>query len=194
MIQLTTNGALQNIDVTSIKELQDTLTAATPEGHAIASLLVNGHDVPQPRLDDFELAAIRTLELSTMPCAEMARAAVGEASEWMRRVREVLESVASDYRMGRQHDGASRLVDITDALVVMVNLLQSLHTHLAVDSSQRASFDASWIAAQTALEESIHGLMSDMESGDPVRLADRTGYALPRCIGSFQELLGQFSV
>ena len=37
--------------------------------------------------------------------------------------------------------------------------------------------------------EDVRGLFSELESGDPIRLADRTGYSLPRALTQFRELL-----
>jgi hypothetical protein len=35
--------------------------------------------------------------------------------------------------------------------------------------------------------------MQDLEQGDPERLADRTGYTLPRSLGRFRNVLAEIS-
>lgn len=189
MIQLAINGAAQTVEPSSIKELGDLLRRAVPQGQVAHSLRVNGHEVPDLQLDEFDLGMIRNLEVSTKLITEIARAAAGETVEWIERICGVLESVAADYRMGRDQDGADRLVNVIDALQVLVHLLDQIRDQLSPDLVTRLT--EPWSEAQTSLQSTLAELVSDMETGDPLRLADRTGYSLPRCLGSFRDLLSQ---
>jgi len=190
MIQLEINGARQTVDPRSIEELSDHLRRAIQPGHVICVLVVNGLEVAESRLDEFDVGSIRTLEVRAAAPADLARQALGETREWIERICNVLDSIAQDYRLGREDNGTARLVPVVDSLHVLVGLLQGIHAALELDHASRARLEAPWKEAENELKRSVEGLMEDLEAGDPVRLADRTGYALPQSLGRFREVLG----
>ncbi len=191
MIHLDINGGSETIALSSLEELKRHLSRAIPAGYVISTLRVNGMEVAESQLDEFEVAAIRTLEVRTALPAELARESLTETHEWIGRICGVLDSIAQDYRLGRENEGANRLVSVVDALQVLVGLLQAIHTSLELDRATRARVDMSWQEAESDLKRSVEGLMQDLEVGDPVRLADRMGYTLPQSLGRFQDVLAQ---
>jgi hypothetical protein len=136
---------------------------------------------------------IRRVQVVTESLVELAHQAIDGTRDWIGRICQVLDSVAGDYRMGREVDAAGRLVDVIDALQVLVGLLRGIHANLPLEGSKGARLDDSWTRAEIALRDSIEDLASDIEIGDPIRLADKTGYVIPRCLGSFRDLLKQVS-
>jgi hypothetical protein len=194
MIQIEINGERRGLAPTSMKELQDLLALAVPRGHGVCIFRVNGRDIADAELASFDLASVRGIEMRSEPLAEIARRSVRETREWIGRICGVLESISSDYRLGRETAGAGRLVQLVDALQVLVHLLEGIHAHMELGDEVRRRIAPQWAGAHSSLCEAIEGIASDLESGDAVQLADRTGYALPRCLGTFRELLGQLPV
>ncbi len=191
MIQLEINGVRETSTPQSIAELQEHLRGCVPAGHVVCALSVNGLESAQDRLVDFDVASIRSIEIRTASPAELARDALGETRAWIDRICGVLESIAQDYRLGREANGADRLVSVLDALQVLVGLLSGIHDSLELDPAARARFEGPWREAEGELKLSVEGLMEDLTQGDPLRLADRTSYTLPRSLGRFREVLGQ---
>jgi len=191
MIHMNINERGETITPSSIEELRSHINGAIQAGHVISVLRVNGLEVGESRLEDFDVAAIQTLEVRSSLPAELALQSLAETRDWIQRICGVLDSIAQDYRLGRESNGASRLVSVVDALQVLVGLLQGIHVSLELDNSTRASIDTSWQQAEGELKLSVEGLMQDLELGDPVRLADRTGYTLPRSLGRFRDVLAQ---
>ncbi len=193
MIQLDINGISETIAPSSIGELRSSLQRTLQPGHVITVLRVNGLEVAEERLDEFDPTAIRTLEVQTALPADLARESLAETREWIERICGVLDSIAQDYRLGRENEGASRLVSVVDALQVLVGLLQGIHVSLDLDPGTRGRIAVPWQDAESELKLSVEGLMQDLEEGDPERLADRTGYALPHSLGRFRDVLAEIS-
>jgi len=194
MIQVEINGQRRGLTPSSMKELQDLLALAVPRGHGVCVFRVNGRDIADVELASFDLSSVRGIELRSEPLGEIARRSVRETREWIGRICTVLESISGDYRLGRETAGASRMVHLVDALQVLVHLLDGIHAHLELGDELRRRIAPLWSGAHASLCEAVEGIASDLESGDAVQLADRTGYALPRCLGTFRELLGQLPV
>ena len=95
MIQLDINGISETIAPSSIGELRSSLQRTLQPGHVITVLRVNGLEVAEERLDEFEPAAIRTLEVQTALPADLARASLAETREWIERICGVLDSLPS---------------------------------------------------------------------------------------------------
>ncbi|TDJ02898.1 MAG: hypothetical protein E2O73_01300 [Deltaproteobacteria bacterium] len=193
MIQLQINKVSETIRPSSIGELRGYLQRALQPGHVISVLRVNGLEIAEERLGEFEPDAIRTLEVQTALPADLAWESLTETQEWIERICAVLDSIAQDYRLGREHEGASRLVSVVDALQVLVGLLQGIHASLDLDQGTRGRIAVPWQDAESELKLSVEGLVQDLEQGDPERLADRTGYALPRSLGRFRDVLAEIS-
>lgn len=191
MIELAINGVQQTLDPPSSADLKDHLHRSVPHGHVICRLLVNGLEVDEARLDEFALDSIQTLEVQTAAPTELARSSLPETREWIQRICGVLDSISEDYRLGREGEGANRLVSVVDALQVLIGLLDGIHSSLPMDAAVRLRFEEPWQEAASDLEAAVRGLMEDLEAGDPLRLADRTGYALPRSLGRFRDVLGE---
>jgi hypothetical protein len=91
--------------------------------------------------------------------------------------------------MGQEKEGAQRLAAVSDALSVLMELLGGIRAFADVDPAQRAWVDERWPAAERELRGAIEGLVQDLQAGDPVQLADRSGYLLPSSLARFRELL-----
>jgi hypothetical protein len=193
MIELEINGAGQRIEPGSIGELREQIQRTVPTGHGLCQLIVDGRETSEISLEEYQLSMIRRIEVVTESLVELARKSVDETRDWIGRICQVLDSIAGDYRMGRERDAASRLVEVIDALQVLIGLLSGIHLHLRLDGQEGAQLDDSWDSAELALRDAIEALATDIQSGDPIRLADKTGYVIPRCLGSFHDLLGKFS-
>ena len=191
MIKLEVNGVPHSIEPASIDELRNNLTSATPEGEVRCQLRVNGMEIAETRLDDFSIESILSIETTTARPSDLARQSVSDTADWIARICDVLSSVAEDYRLGRSHDAASRLVSVIDALQVLTGLLKGIHDFIPVDPTDRSEIEQSWKVAEEDLKRSISGLVEDIESGDPIRLADRTGHTLPRSLHSCREMLSR---
>jgi hypothetical protein len=105
----------------------------------------------------------------------------------------VLESIARDYRTGRETEAARNLVEVLDAMQVVTVLLGGIHRFLDVSPAHRAGFERAWREAEDELKRATVELQADLESGDPVRLADRTGWTLPSALRRFAVLLEQLA-
>ena len=193
MIELAINGVQQTIEPPSMAELKDCLRESVPDGHVICRLLVNELEVDESRLEDFALNSIHALDMHTAAPGELARSSLPETREWIQRICGVLDSISEDYRLGREGEGANRLISVVDALQVLIGLLDAIHESLPMEAGVKPLFEEPWNEAATELEASVRGLMEDLEAGDPVRLADRTGYVLPRSLGRFRDVLGELS-
>jgi ADP-heptose:LPS heptosyltransferase len=189
VIQLQINGTQQTAAPGSIGELRQLIKDAAPSNEVICVIRVNGIEISEDRLDDFGISSIETVEVQTANPTSLARQALGETQEWIGRICGVLTSIADDYRLGRNREGASRLVTVVDALQVLVGLLQGIHAFLDIDQNERDLLNRSWKEAEVQLRDSIAGLVEDLEIGDPVRLADHTGHILPRSLGRFRDIL-----
>jgi len=194
MIQVEINGERRDLTPGSMKELQDLLALAVPRGHGVCVFRVNGRDIADAELASFDLASVRGIEMRSEALAEIARASVRETREWIGRICGVLESIAADYRLGRETSGATRIVQLVDALQILVHLLDGIHTNLELGEDLRRRIAPQWNNAHASLCEAIEGIASDLEMGDAIQLADRTGYTLPRSLQTFRDLLGQLPV
>lgn len=193
MIQLEINGAHETIDPGSIEELRTRILEGIPEGHVICVLLVNELEMALTRLDEFDLESIRSLGVRSQNPVVLARESLTETQEWIRQICDVLGSIARDYRLGREDDGANRLVSVVDALQVLVGHLQGIRTVLVQGEDTSDGLHGPWLEAAGELRSAIEQLVEDIVSGDPVRLADRTGHTLPASLGRFREVLAQIS-
>jgi len=189
VIQLEINGNQQTVDPESIEGFLKLIRDAIPPNEMSCLVRVNGIEMSEDQLGDFSISSIQTVEVQTANPSALAQESLGETQQWIGRICSVLSSIADDFRLGRDKEGAKRLVTIVDALQVLVGLLQGIHTCLELDQSQRAALDRVWKEAEVDLKNSITSLMEDMEYGDPVRLADSAGHTLPKSLGRFREIL-----
>ncbi len=191
MIELDINGKPRTIHPTSMQELEAEIERPVPRDHGVCRLLVNGREIEPRQLAEYDLASVRQVRIESAPLASIARDAVGETREWIGRICGVLDSVAEDYRFGRDADANGRLANVIDALQVLVHLLGGIHAHAPIAAAERASFSKAWQEAEIELRAAIDGIGRDLEAHDTVALADLTGYTLPRCLGGFRTLLEQ---
>ena len=191
MIELEINGKPRTIHPTSMQELEAEIERPVPQDHGVCRLLVNGREIERRQLAEYDLASVRQVRIESAPLASIAQSAIEETAEWIGRICGVLDSVAEDYRLGREADANGRLANVIDALHVLVHLLGGIHAHAPIAAAQRHSFSKTWQDAEVALRAAIDGIGRDLEAHDTVALADLTGYTLPRCLGSFRDLLEQ---
>ena len=191
MIQLEINGTSHTIEAGSIQELRFAIQQHIPEGQVSCGIQINGIEIAEDRLDDFSTQSIRTVVVLTGRPADLAHESLGETQEWIGQICDVLDSIADDFRLGRDKSATGRLVTVADALQVLVSLLDGIHECIELDPAERAALEGSWKPAQEELQLSMQALVDDLESGDPVRLADRTGHQLPRSLTRFRDLLAE---
>ncbi len=189
MIDLEINGNRQLVDPSSAKELRELLLRSLAPDHLIRTLVVNGRAIDEEQLEGFDLGNVQSVSVGSATAPAIARDSLGEASDWIARIGGVLESISKDFRVGKDQNGRARLGDVIEALQVLVSLLKGIHRFLEVEPDQKSEFEKRWTTAETALLGGVKGLFDELKSGDPVRLADRTGYSLPRALSQFQELL-----
>jgi hypothetical protein len=193
MIELDVNGRSTGIEPASIPDLRAMVGRALPSEHVVCTLRVNGREVPESGLEELELRAIRRLEVKSATPRDLAYQALGETREWIGRICDVLQSVARDYRLGRDKDAHERMASVADALQVLAGLLHGIWAFVDSDPGVRGRLQGPWSEAEAGLRRSIEGLIEDMESGDPVRLADHAGYLLPRSLERFHDILGRIA-
>ncbi len=191
MIELEVNGRPQQIEATSVDELERAIGRPVPPDHGVCRIVIDGREMSPSDLRPSEIAQVRHVRVESAPLRDIASNAVDETIDWIGRICGVLESIANDYRLGRESDATGRLPAVADALQVLVHLLHHMHNHLPVDSASLPNFKSDWEAAQIELRTHIDGLAEDLNVGDPISLSDRVGYAIPRSITRFRELLLQ---
>ena len=193
MIELRINGETQRVDPGTMEELQHQIARHIPSEHGVCRLLVNGSETSDTRLGQLDLIGVRDVSVESAPLSSIAHDAVSGTVEWIGRICGVLDSIADDYRLGREAEGSNRLASAVDALQVLVNLLQGIRTHAPMQPTDRERMSEEWEQAERELNRVVEGLHVDLQSHDCVALADRTGYALPRCLERFRRLLGEVS-
>ena len=191
MIELEINGQPRTIHPTSMQELEAEIERPVPQDHGVCRLLVNGREIERRQLAEYDLASVRKVRIESAPLASIALGAVEETSDWIQRICGVLDSVAEDYRFGREADANGRLASVIDALQVLVHLLGGIHAHAPLAADQRDGFAKAWQGAEVELRSAIDDIGRNLEAHDSVGMADLTGYTLPRCLGRFRGLLEQ---
>jgi hypothetical protein len=193
MIEIEINGNRRTLDPASVDELRGYIDGALPANEVICVLRVNGDDADREDLGACDLASIRSLEIRTAQPETLARGAVPETVEWIGRVGELLSSIGQDFRYGREREATARLVSAADALQVMSGLLSAIRQFAVSDSSVGGSLEDQWETAESELRLAVDALVSDLENGDPVRLADLLIHQLPRILEEFAALLEKIS-
>jgi len=191
VIQIAGNGEQRRIDPRSTEQLRDAVLGEVPAGHGVARLRVNGQEFVADRWAELDLGQVREVELRSVPLRELAHGAIAETQDWISRICGVLESIAGDYRRGQEGDANGRLAAVSDALYVLTHLLCGIRAQ-GVDAS-RGDLSARWVAAEEELSAALDAMASDLTWRDPVALSDHTGYALPRTLQTFQDLLKELA-
>lgn len=191
MIELEVNGRRDTVQPVSSADLRAAISRTCPEGHVICTLKINGYEIPESRLDEYDVQAVRSVEVQSADPHDLARDSLDETADWIGRICSALDSVAEDYRTGNERKAAEQLVSAIDALQVLSELLGGIQRFLDADAKTKDLFDGPWCEAQTDLRSALDGLFIDLEAGDPVRLADRIGYVLPRSLQRFRDILDQ---
>ncbi len=189
MVQLEVNGRRHALEPSSIEELGRRIDAEIADGQVICGLRVNGQEIALSRLCEFDLAAVRRVEVTSAPPETLAREAVGNTIEWIGQICAALESVSRSFRLGHERTAADQLGSVIDALQVLVSLLGGIRQFVGLAGAVERELGERWAVAELELRESVEGLALDMQSGDPVQIADRTGYALPRSLRDFRGIL-----
>jgi hypothetical protein len=189
MIEIEINGSRRTLDPTSVDELRGYIDGALPTNEVICALRVNGEEAEHEDLGTRNLESIRNLEIQTARPETLARSAIPETVDWIRRVSELLSSIGEDFRYGREQEAAGRLVSATDALHVMAGLLSAIRQFTVSDPAIRESFEAAWATSESELRYAVDAMVADLEGGDPVRLADLLSHRLPKTLESFTTLL-----
>lgn len=189
MIDLEINGNRQVVNPPSTKELRDLLRKSLAPGHLIRTLNVDGRAIDEEDLEEFAVESLHSVRVGSATPQAIARESLTEAADWIARIGGVLESIAEDFRIGKQQQGQFRLSDVVEALQVLVDLLKGIRRFLEVEPTRKSDFESRWSVAEATLLECVKGLFAELEEGDPVRLADRTGYSLPRALTQFRDVL-----
>jgi hypothetical protein len=194
MIELEINDRAQRVRPESGKALRELVEGALPPGHLIAQLMVDGRSVDASEIGELDPERLSSIRVRSASPEQLARASLPETAEWLGRMCGVLESIAGDYRIGREREAAGRLVDVLDALQVLTALLGGIRRFLEVAPQHRAGFEQAWREAENELQRATFELHTDLQAGDPVGLADRTGWTLPAALRRFAVLLEQLAL
>ncbi|MCP4003087.1 MAG: hypothetical protein GY725_02710 [bacterium] len=189
MIELEVNGHRQNVEPSTTQELRSLVEKQLPSGHVIRRIDVNGGQFDEAKLEEVDLTRLNTVTVQSSSTSAVAYESLAETSEWIGRICGVLAEIAEDYRLGRTAQGTGRLVDVVDALQVLVPLLSGINKFIEIPEAERSEFECVWSEAEKGLCSSIEGLFEELKDADPVLLADRTGYTLPAALKHFQEVL-----
>jgi hypothetical protein len=189
MMEIEINGSRRTLDPASIDELRGHMSGALPADEVICVLRLNGQDVSEEDLPTYDVASIRSLEIQTARPEALARDAIPETIDWIRRLCGMLRSLGDDYRSGRERDAVERLIPLADALQVMVGLLSGIREFAGLNPSTQAVVDGPWEAAEHELHLALDAVLSEFEKGDSVRLADLLSHELPRILERFNILL-----
>ncbi len=189
MIELEVNGHRQNVEPSTTHELRTLVEKQLPSGHVIRRIDVNGGQFDEAKLEEVDLTRLKTVTVQSSSTSAVAHESLADTSEWIGRICGVLAEIAEDYRLGRTTQGTGRLVDVVDALQVLVPLLNGINEFIEIPEAERSEFECVWSEAEKGLCSSIEGLFEELKDADPVLLADRTGYTLPAALKRFQEVL-----
>jgi hypothetical protein len=188
MMQVDVNGARRQLEPSSIDELRGYLSGVVPADEVICVLRVNGQEMNEEDLHGVDVPTIETLEVKSARPQALARNALPEAIDWTRRLRQVLTSIAEDYRSGEEQRAAERLAPASDALQVLVGLISGIR-EFGVDPAKEKELEASWDEAVSEFRTSLDAFVLEFEAGDPIRLADLLGHDLPNVLDRFIGLM-----
>lgn len=188
MMQVDVNGTRRDLDPGSIDELRGYLSGVVPPDEVICVLRVNGEEVSEEKLRTLNVPSIRTLEVRSAQPRALARSAVPEAIDWIRRLSGVVRSIAEDYRAGDERRAAERLVPVADALQVLVGLISGIR-EFGLDPPTESALAAPWEATVSDLRDTLDAFVKEYESGDSIRLADLLSHDLPDILERFVHLL-----
>ncbi|MFQ5696678.1 MAG: hypothetical protein ACE5IL_00135 [Myxococcota bacterium] len=189
MIQIELNGESLQWTPSPGDALGEGLRDALPQGHVISSLRVDGVDTEPAELDARGVSGVRRIQVRSARPQDLASQALSETIEWMDRIASALREVSREYRLGAEGRARARLPDVIDSLHVLASLLDGIGAHLPMDADRRAVLEPRWKDAEASLHKAVGGFESDLASGDPVRIGDRTGHFLPAALERFQGLL-----
>lgn len=193
MIELEINDQMRRVRPESGKALRELVESALPPGHLIQQLDVDGRSLDVGELVELDPDRLQRIRVRSASPEQLARASLPETTDWLGRLCGVLESIASDYRSGREREAAARLVDVVDALQVLTALLGGIRRFLEVAPRHREDFERAWREAEGELQRATLQLHEELQNGDPVRLADRTGWTLTAALRRFAVLLEQLA-
>ena len=191
MIELEINDRRRQVQPASVKELRELIDRDLPAGHLIEQLSVNGRVLEPEELDVLELAGLASVAIRSSSPQQLARASLDETVEWISRICSALEDISSKYRTGDEQEGTRGLVDVIDALQVLAGLLSGIRRWIDVPQAHRSRFELEWDEIERALQNETVALHEELQAGDPVRLADRTGTGMPGVLRRFAVLLEQ---
>lgn len=191
MIELEINDRRRRVEPTSVKELRELIDADLPAGHLIEQLSVNGRALDVEELEMLELGGLASVAVRSSSPQQLARGSLDETIDWISRICGVLENVSSKYRTGNEREGTQVLVDVIDALQVLVGLLSGIRRWIDVPDAHRPRFEREWEDIEGDLHREIEALHAELQAGDPVPLADRTETGLPGVLRRFAVLLEQ---
>jgi hypothetical protein len=189
MIELEVNGRSERVEPGPIAALCERIERAVPDGHVLCSLWVDGAELSLEELRGLDPLGVRRVRITSAHPRDLARGALPEAIDFVARLRRALRMLASRYRDGAEAVARGELVEIADALHVLVPLLSGIRRHLEMSPAVEARVAPSWSGAESELARGVDDLLAAFESGDPVALADASGFALPRALGTFSALL-----
>jgi hypothetical protein len=191
MIELEINRQHQRVAPVTRKELRDLIDRELPAGHLIHEVSVNGQNLDPEEFDGIEIEGLESVRVTSSTPQQLARDSLVETVDWIGRICDALEDIAARYRVGDDQEGTRRLIEAVDALQVLAGLLGSIYRYIEVPQERRLHFEREWSEAESELRTATQELFADLQSGDPVRLADRTGYRMPQMLRRFAILLEQ---
>ena len=191
MIDLEINDRRRRIEPSTAKELRDLIARDLPAGHLIEQLSVNGRARDPEELEVMDLGGLASIAIRSSSPQQIARGSLDETVDWIGRICNRLEEISAQYRTGAEQEATGNLVEAIDALQVLAGLLSGIRRWVDVPAVHRARFEAQWEEAENSLQAETEALLGELEAGNPVELADRTGSGLPDTLRRFAVLLEQ---
>ncbi len=191
MIELEINDSRRDVEPGSTRELRDLIVDDLPAGHLIHQLSVNGRALDPEELDALDLDGLSSVAVRSSSPQQLARGSLDETIDWVSRICTALEEVAARYRNGSEQEGTRSLIEVIDALQVLMGLLSGIRRWIDVPGAHRARFEVEWSDSEASLQRETEALLAELQDGDPVVLADRTGSGVPAALRRFAVLLEQ---
>jgi hypothetical protein len=189
VIELEVNGSTEWIEPASWEALGQRIDRAIPSGHALCTLVVDGAERSRSELERLDLRGVRRVRVGTGRPSDLARGALAETLRFVDRLCDALARLAECCRAGREPVARGDLVEIADALHVLVPLLSGIRRNIDAPREVIARIEGPWADAERELASGAHELLAAYESEDPVALADASGFALCGALRRFRELL-----
>ncbi len=196
-MQVTINEEHIPVDFSHLRSLEEALVELNerfvPSGEQLFQVLINGEFFTEryPRESRYmELKEVTTLDLKTIPDAEMARVISGEAVQQAGILCQAIEKSARLFRVAAEDEANHYFAQVLEALRWLLMTGETAGQVLQVDLGQAVSLRGGQTSKYLL---SLQGLLDEMleisEDEDYILLADLMEYELLPMVREWQEIL-----